>query len=105
MDESYGFDSGERLAYAMLFSRRRSSRRSSWSLLPKSGLVREHSTGGGRLVLQLRECGIVLNSLVETFGSWVAVPAATAALAGYGIALLTGMHRTKSQQRVEFLGM
>lgn len=44
-----------------------------------------------------------MQAVLSSLGHWFAVPAALAALAAYGITVLLGLHRSRSQQRLEFL--
>lgn len=46
-----------------------------------------------------------MGEILKALGSWAVVPAASLALAGYVISMLTGLHRTRSQARIEFLGL
>ena len=47
----------------------------------------------------------MIDQVVKSIGAWAIVPAISIALAGYLISRLTDFHRTKSQQRTEFLGI
>jgi len=49
--------------------------------------------------------GLMMEEILKTLGPWAVVPAASMALAGYAISVLVGLHRTKSQQRIEFLNL
>lgn len=46
-----------------------------------------------------------MQALLNSLGPWFAVPAAMGVLAAYGATLLVGLHKTRSQQRIEFLGL
>lgn len=45
----------------------------------------------------------MLEEIVESVGPGMVVPAVIVTIAGYAISMFTGIHRTKSQQRLEFL--
>jgi hypothetical protein len=47
----------------------------------------------------------VLKDVLDAMGPWAIVPAVLFVLGGYAISMLTGLHRTRSQQRIEFLGL
>jgi hypothetical protein len=46
-----------------------------------------------------------MEEFLKILGAWAVVPAASVAFAGYAFSMLIGLHRTKSQQRMEFLGL
>ncbi|MBD9377620.1 hypothetical protein [Pseudoxanthomonas sp. PXM04] len=47
----------------------------------------------------------MMEEILKAIGTSAVVPIASIAVAGYAITMLTGLHRTKSQQRTEFLGL
>lgn len=47
----------------------------------------------------------MIEEILKAAGPWAVVPAASIALAGYLISMLMSWHRTRGQNRVEFLGL
>lgn len=45
----------------------------------------------------------VMDEILKGLGTWALVPMASIALAGYALSMIVGLHRTRSQQRTEFL--